>query len=220
MRACVSVLGAVFAALLLPVSAAPAQTPLDARAADGLRETDVFIDPEVANLIDRERIAFAASTASRAIDGEPVKFAFVNVPDDRLNGFRDRLFSRLDLGERGALIVATPVSVAVRTRTLRPDTEAAIVARDGEPIAAVPRRYTEPLAELVYDVGLVIHNSTPGVIPRGDGPNRDLKTFTGEFAGEGTSVPVAILIFAAAIGLLVSFGIATLRGVARMRRLG
>jgi len=40
------------------------------------------------------------------------------------------------------------------------------------------------VAELVYDAGLVIHNATPGAVPRGDGRDSDLRAFSARFPAE------------------------------------
>ena len=178
----------VAAAALTPTATHAARdvTSID-ETVDGLRRDAVHLDGRVANLVDRRRLEHATAVASRAADGAAIKFAFVDVPDRELDAFREAVFAALELGERGAVVIATPVSVTMRSKTLRPQTEAAIIERDAGAIARVPRRYTEPLAELVYDVGLVIHNSTPGATPRGSGPDADLRTFTGSFPGEPDS---------------------------------
>jgi hypothetical protein len=113
-----------------------------------------------------------------------MKVLFVDVPPPRLNGFRDRVYSRLGLGRSGALVVGTPASVTIRTQTLTSDQEDGIVALDAQLFTRRHAGYTEPLAELVYDVGLVIHNSRPGVAPRGSGADRNLATFSGRFPDE------------------------------------
>jgi hypothetical protein len=117
--------------------------------------------------------------------------AFVDVPDARLDGFRDDLYGRLRLAKaKGALVVATLVSITMRTSNLTPDAERAIIQLDSRGLdVPVPRPYTRTLAELVYDTGLVIHNTTPGASPRGSGRERNLATFPGRFADEtsGTS---------------------------------
>lgn len=198
----------VAAAALLPTATHAARdgTSIEETVA-GLRKDAVHLDERVANFVDRRRLGYATAVASRAADGAAIKFAFVDVPDDELDAFRDAVFAALDLDEQGAVVIATPVSVTMRTTSLRPETEAAIIERDAGPVARLPRRYTEPLAELVYDVGLVIHNSTPGAAPRGSGPDADLRTFTGAFPGESDSRerwPPIVLAAAVAAALTVA----------------
>jgi hypothetical protein len=198
----------VAAAALTPTAthAAPDVTSIEETLA-GLRKDAIHLDERVANFVERRRLVYATAVASRAADGAAIKFAFVDVPDDELDAFRDAVFAALDLGERGAVVIATPVSVTMRTKTLHPGAEAAIIERDAGPVARLPRRYTEPLAELVYDVGLVIHNSTPGATPRGSGPDADLRTFTGSFPGESDSRerwPPIVLAAAVAAALTVA----------------
>ena len=147
-----------------------------------LRLGDAYVASDVEGWVRTDRLAYAARIASHAADGAKVRVAFVNVPSRRLDGFRDRLFRRLRLGDRGALIVGTPTAVAVRTATLTPDQETGILVLEGPTLSRLPR--TDGLAELTYDVGLVIHNSTPGVHPRGLGLERNLRTFSGRFADE------------------------------------
>ena len=73
----------------------------------------------------------------------------------------------------------------MRTPNLTPDAELAIIRLDARALMVpAPRPYTATLAELVYDTGLVIHNTTPGAVPRGLGAERNLSTFPGHFAGE------------------------------------
>jgi Protein of unknown function (DUF3179) len=149
-----------------------------------LRDTDVYVDPAVNRLVDSARLRRATAIASRAADGASIKLAFVNISDAQLDRVRDRLFEALDLDARGALVVTTPVSIAMRTKTLHPAAEQAIVETDAVALRSPPRDYTSALSELVYDTGLVIHNSAPGAVPRGHGANRNLRTFTGRFEGE------------------------------------
>jgi len=169
------------------LAAAPASYAGPDAALRALSRTDVFVDPALTRLVSAERLRYAASVASRVADGAPIKVAFVDVADERLDAFRDRLYGALRLGPGGALIVATPVSITMRTAILTPSAEEAIIERDAEPLRMPPRRYTESLAELVYDTGLVIHNSTPGAVPRGDGLARDLRGFPGTVPGESRS---------------------------------
>jgi hypothetical protein len=143
----------------------------------------VYTQPSVAKLVDQQRLAYAARIASHAADGAPIKVVFVGVSNRRLNPLRDRLFEQLDLKPSGALVVGTPTAVTIRTQTLTQDQENGIVALDANHFGH-RGGYTEPLAELVYDVGLVIHNSRPGVAPRGSGRDRNLATFTGAFPDE------------------------------------
>jgi hypothetical protein len=192
----------VAASLLLP-SAAAAAAVEPAAVARTLASAAVYVEPGLELLVDEGRLRYATSVASRAADGAPIKLAFVDVPDRDLNGFRERLYARLDLGERGALVVATPVSITMRTKTLAPITEDAIIGVAGIELRRPPRRYTEALGELVYDTGLVIHNTTPGAPPRGDGADSDLRTFDGRFAGEkgdgSTGLIIALTTMAAAL---------------------
>jgi hypothetical protein len=174
---------AALAALML-VAPAAASTTLESRALRAVTRGDVYAQPSVAKLVDEDRLAYAARIASRAADGAPMKIVFVDVPHRRLNALRDRLFEQLDLGPSGALVVGTPQAVAIRTRTLTSDQENGIVALDAHLFRKRGAGYTEPLAELVYDVGLVIHNSRPGATPRGEGRERNLATFSGTFQDE------------------------------------
>jgi hypothetical protein len=167
--------------------------------------------------VGQARLAYAARIASHAADGAKVRVAFVNVPNARLDQFRDRLFRRLRLGgERGALIVGTPTAVALRTATLTPDQESGILLLESPLLHRVSR--TEGLAELTYDVGLVIHNSTPGVHPRGLGLERNLRTFSGRFSDErrgGGIRPVTIV--AIGLGASAVLAIAALLGATALR---
>jgi hypothetical protein len=106
--------------------------------------------------------------------------------------------------EQGALVVATPRSITMRTPNLTPDAELAIIRGDAWPLRVpAPRPYTETLAELVYDTGLVIHNTTPGAVPRGSGGERNLATFSGRFAGEVDSASLWIRLVVPLAGVVV-----------------
>jgi hypothetical protein len=155
-------------------------------AASALDMRQAHVDPALAGFAREERLAYAARVATRAADGRRIVIAFVDVPDLRLDDYRDRLYQRLRLGEKdGTLVVATPVSITMRTPNLTPDAELAIIRLDSRALdMPVPRPYTNTLAELVYDTGLVIHNTTPGAAPRGGGRERNLATFSGRFADE------------------------------------
>ena len=183
MRLRLLALGIVTAAVGLTPPAARATWELDA-IARGLGSGDIYVGAAVSPLVDAPELRRGAAIASRAADGARIKLAFVNVSDAQLDSFRERLFGALDLGSHGALVVATPVSITMRTKTLTPAAEHAIIAAAAFELRAPPRDYTAALAELLYDTGLVIHNSTPGAVPRGNGPNSDLRTFTGRFEGE------------------------------------
>jgi len=160
-------------------------SPLEG-AASALRTRNAHVDVTLAGFVREERLAYAASVASRAADGRRIVVAFVDVADAHLDAYRDELYGRLRLAEKqGALVVATPVSITMRTPNLTPDAELAIIRLDARALnVPAPRPYTETLAELVYDTGLVIHNTTPGAVPRGSGRERNLSTFPGHFAGE------------------------------------
>jgi hypothetical protein len=163
---------------------AAADTALE-RAEGALRAHPVYVDRPLRRLVRPERLAYAARVASRAADGRRIVIAFLNVRDARLDGFRDRLYRRLRLaGRDGALIVATPTTITMRTPNLAPDAELAIIRHNAAKLRLPPRPYTASLAELVYDTGLVIHNTTPGATPRGSGRDRNLATFGGRFPGE------------------------------------
>jgi len=135
--------------------------------------------------------------------------AFVGVPDQSLDSFREQLYIRLRLGDSmGTLVVATPTSITMHTANLTPDAELAIIRADARALRRrAPRPYTATLAELVYDTGLVIHNTTQGARPRGSGAERNLATFPGHFADEsaGSSlwvrlvIPLAGVVIAAAM---------------------
>jgi hypothetical protein len=155
-------------------------------AARALSARHAHVDSALAGFAREQRLAYAARIASRAADGRRIVVAFVDVPDSRLDAYRDQLYGRLRLAEKhGALVVATPVSITMRTPNLTPDAELAIIRIDARALdVPAPRPYTETLAELVYDTGLVIHNTTPGAVPRGSGRERNLSTFPGHFADE------------------------------------
>jgi hypothetical protein len=166
---------------LLAAAPHPGTSPDIESIVQALRRNAVYIDPAVDRFVDARRLRRATAIASRAADAAMVRLAFLNVADMELDRVRDRLFEALD---PEALVVATPVSIALRTRTLRPSAEQAIVEADGAALRFPPRDYTAALSELVFDTGLVIHNSRPGAVPRGSGVNRDLRTFSGQFEGE------------------------------------
>ena len=155
-------------------------------AASALRTRNAHVDAALAGFVREGRLAYAARVASRAADGRRIVVAFVDVPDAHLDAYRDRLYGRLRLAEtQGALVVATPISITMRTPNLTPDAELAIIRLDSRALdVPAPRPYTKTLAELVYDTGLVIHNTTPGAAPRGSGRERNLATFPGRFADE------------------------------------
>jgi hypothetical protein len=155
-------------------------------AASALRAHNAHVDSALAGFVREQRLAYAARVASRAADGRRVVIAFVDVRDSRLDAYRDQLYDRLGLAEKhGALVVATPISITMRTPNLTPEAELAIIRLDARALdVPAPRPYTETLAELVYDTGLVIHNTTPGAVPRGSGRERNLATFPGHFADE------------------------------------
>lgn len=181
---------AIFAGVLLLAAAQQApeafgDSSLD-RAARALRTRNAHVDAALGGFAREERLAYAARVASRAADGRRIVIAFVDVRDSQLDAYRDQLYARLRLAQKhGALVVATPVSITMRTPNLTPDAELAIIRLDARALdVPAPRPYTETLAELVYDTGLVIHNTTPGAVPRGSGRDRNLKTFRGHFADE------------------------------------
>jgi hypothetical protein len=181
-----------------------------------LRLADAYVASDMEGWVGEARLAYAARIASHAADGAKVRVAFVNVPNARLDEFRDRLFRRLQLGERGALIVGTPTAVALRTSTLTPDQESGILLLESPLLHRVSR--TEGLAELTYDVGLVIHNSTPGVHPRGLGLERNLRTFSGRFADErGGSGIRPLTLVAIALGATALLATAALLGATALR---
>jgi hypothetical protein len=181
-----------------------------------LRLADAYVASDVQGWVGQARLAYAARTASHAADGAKVRVAFVNVPNARLDEFRDRLFRRLRLGDRGALIVGTPRAVAVRTATLTPDQENGILALEGPTLLRLG--HTNGLAELIYDVGLVIHNSTPGVHPRGLGLERNLRTFSGRFSDESRGARIHPLTVAAiGLGAVALLAVAALVGAPALR---
>jgi len=203
--------------------AAPQQAPAFGdssleRTASALRTRNAHVDATLAGFAREQRLAYAASVASRAADGRRIVVAFVDVRDSHLNAYRDQLYGRLRLAEKhGALVVATPVSITMRTPNLTPDAELAIIRLDSRALdVPAPRPYTETLAELVYDTGLVIHNTTPGAAPRGSGRERNLATFPGHFADEmqadGASLWVRLVIPFAGVAVLAGllFGAAAL----------
>jgi hypothetical protein len=217
---------AALSALAVALLAAPADaaSTLEMHALRAAAAGDVYAQPSVAKLVDQERLAYAARIASHAADGAPMKVLFVDVPKDKLNPLRDRLFERLHLSPAGALVVGTPEAVTIRTHTLTSDQENGIVALDAHLFGHRKTGYTEPLAELVYDVGLVIHNSRPGVAPRGSGRDRNLATFSGAFpderrrntpandgGGSGWVLPLAAGWIAAALGGLVLYALSRRR---------
>jgi hypothetical protein len=151
-----------------------------------LRKGNAHVDPALAGFAREDRLAYAATVASHAADGRRIVVAFVDVPDSGLDAFRDRLYGRLRLADvEGTLVVATPISITMRTPNLTPDAELAIIRLDSGALdVPAPRPYTETLAELVYDTGLVVHNTTPNATPRGSGRERNLATYPGHFADE------------------------------------
>src|SRR6476659_5904536 len=107
----------VLACALIAVTAQPAfgETPLD-RAVRALSTRDAHVDPAVAGFVREDRLAYAAKIASRAADGRRIVVAFVGVPDQSLDGFREQLYIRLRLGDSmGTLVVATPTSITMHT---------------------------------------------------------------------------------------------------------
>jgi hypothetical protein len=211
---------ALFLVAAQPVPAAFGESALD-RAASALRTRNAHVDVAVAGLVREKRLAYAAMIASRAADGRRIVVAFVDVPDARLDAFRERLYGLLRLGEaQGALVVATPRSITMRTPNLTPDAELAIIRLDSRALMVPPPRpYTETLAELVYDTGLVIHNTTSGAVPRGLGRERNLATFPGHFADEsdGTSLWVRLVIPLAGVAVLAGALVAAAAFIVRRR---
>jgi hypothetical protein len=183
-----------------------------------LRADDVYVQAPIANLVQAQRLRHATEAASRAADGAAIKLAFVDVPDAELDGLRERRYARLGMSRRDALVVATPVSITMRTGTLAPMQEEAIITRDSEPLSAPPRRYTEALGELLFEVGLVIHNSTPGAVPRGSGPYRSLSTFPGRFPDETGSRPPWPFVLAAPAVALATLAVGMRRALRGARR--
>ena len=180
-------IGSLLAAALALFAAPASASSLETRAFDAASVRDVYAEPSVAGLVDQKRLAFAARSASHAADGAPIKILFLDVPGRKLKPLRDRLFRRLHLAPSGALVVGTPRAVTIRTHTLTIDQENAIVALDTTQFGH-RAGYTKPLAELIYDVGLVIHNSRPGASPRGSGRDSNLRTFSGTFPDERRSL--------------------------------
>jgi hypothetical protein len=196
MRLGVAVIGCVLllgAAQLAPSAFADSSLEGTARA---LRTHNAHVDTALAGFAREERLAYAATVASRAADGRRIVVAFVDVPDMRLDAYRDRLYGRLRLADiDGALVLATPTSITMRTPNLTPDAELAIIRLDSSALdVPAPRPYTNTLAELVYDTGLVIHNTTPNATPRGSGRERNLATFPGHFADELQAKPESWLV--------------------------
>jgi hypothetical protein len=212
----------VLACSLLLAAAQQAPTALGdsslERTASALRTRNAHVDATLAGFAREQRLAYAARVASHAADGRRIVVAFVDVRDSQLDAYRDQLYDRLRLTEKqGALVVATPVSITMRTPNLTPDAELAIIRLDSRALdVPAPRPYTETLAELVYDTGLVIHNTTPGAVPRGSGRERNLATFPGHFADElhadGASLWVRLVIPFAGVAVLAGllFGAAAL----------
>lgn len=196
----------ILASALLLIAAVPAfgESSLD-RTASALRTGDAHVDPALAGFVREERLAYAARVASRAADGRRFVVAFVDVSDSQLDAFREQLYSRLKLAEtKGALVVATPASITMRTPNLTPDAELAIIRLDARALNVdAPRPYTETLAELIYDTGVVIHNTTPDAVPRGGGRDRNLATFSGHFAGETQSESVWVRLVVPLAGVVV-----------------
>ena len=188
-------------------------------AASALRTRDAHVDAALGGFVREERLAYAARVASRAADGRRIVVAFVDVPDSHLDAYRDRLYDRLRLADaHGALVVATPISITMRTPNLTPDAELAIIRLDARALdVPAPRPYTETIAELVYDTGLVIHNTTPGAVPRGSGRERNLSTFPGHFAADthAASVWVRLVFPLAAVLALATVVIAAVALVLR-----
>jgi hypothetical protein len=172
-------------ALFLAAPRAFGESSLDGTAR-ALSTRNAHVDASVAGFAREDRLAYAATVASRAADGRRIVVAFVDVPDAGLDAYREQLYVRLRLADvHGALVLATPTSITMRTANLTPDAERAIIRLDARALdVPAPRPYTETLAELVYDTGLVIHNTTPNATPRGSGRERNLKTFSGHFADE------------------------------------
>jgi hypothetical protein len=177
-------IGSLLAAALALFAAPALASNLETRAFNGISARDVYVQPSVAKLVNQRRLAYAARIASRAADGAPMKIAFVDIPQRKLKPLSNRLFQRLNLAPSGALVVGTPKSVTIRTQTLTVGQEDGIVALDAGLFARRGAGYTVPLSELIYDVGLVIHNSRPGVSPRGMGRDSNLATFSGTFPDE------------------------------------
>jgi hypothetical protein len=190
------------------------------RAASALRTRNAHVDPAVAGFVREQRLAYAASVASRAADGRRIVVAFVGVPDARLDAFREQLYIRLGLADAmGALVVATPTSITMHTPNLTPDAELAIIWSDARRLRVrAPRPYTETLAELVYDTGLVIHNTTRGAVPRGSGRERNLATFPGHFADETDSAALWVRLVVPIAGVMIVAGMLVGAGAFLVRR--
>jgi len=176
----------VLGVLVLVLAPSAAAASVESDAARRLSEHSVYVDPAVGQLVNVEGLEYAARVASRTADGAPIKVAFVNVATGRLNAFRDRLFRSLKLGEDGAVVIATPIAVVMRSASLTDDQEDYILKADGRALRRTPPRYTSAVSELTYDVGLVIHNLRPGAVPRGLGDDKNLRTFSGKYPGELT----------------------------------
>jgi hypothetical protein len=184
MKRAAAVLAAI-ASLAVASPALAADRAVLKRAASALASSHAYVDPVLSGLARPDRLDYSGRIATRAADGRRVVIAFVSIPDARLDRFRERLYARLGFrSTEGTLVVASPTSITMRSSNLTPDAELAIIRRDGVALELPSRRYTDVLAELVYDTGLVVHNTTPGAIPRGDGRQRNLATFSGRFAGE------------------------------------
>ena len=179
-----TLIGSLLAAALALFAAPALASNLETRAFNAVSGRDVYVQPSVARLVNQRRLAYAARIASRAADGAPMKIVFVDIPQRKLNPLRDRLFQRLHLAPSGALVVGTPKGVTIRTHTLTVGQEDGIVELDARLFKRRGAGYTEPLSELIYDVGLVIHNSRPDASPRGMGRDGNLDTFSGTFPDE------------------------------------
>jgi hypothetical protein len=176
---------ALFLAAVQLATPAFGESSLDGTAR-ALSTRNAHVDVALSGFAREDRLAYAARVASHAADGRRIVVAFVDVPDAGLDSYREQLYGRLRLADvHGALVVATPTSITMRTSNLTPDAERAIIRLDSRALdVPAPRPYTETLAELVYDTGLVIHNTTPNATPRGAGRERNLATFPGHFADE------------------------------------
>src|SRR5437763_15957825 len=151
-------LAALAAAVVAPGAQGDAEFE---RAASGLMAHVTYVEPAVEGFVREKRLAYAARVASHAADGRRIVVAFVGIPDSRIDSFRDQLYARLQLGRRGgALIVATPTAVTMRTANLTPDAELAIIHIDTIKEGLKARSYTYTLYELFYDKGLVINSTT------------------------------------------------------------
>jgi hypothetical protein len=219
-RAVVILACALFLVAAQPAPLAFGDSSLE-RTASALRTRNAHVDTALVGLVREERLAYAARIASRAADGRRIVVVFVGVPDAQLDAFREQLYGLLRLAmAQGALIVATPTSITMRTPNLTPDAELAIIRGDARALRApAPRPYTETLAELVYDTGLVIHNTTSGAVPRGFGLERNLRTFPGHFADEtvGASWWVRLAIPLAGVIVLAGMLVGAAAFVVRIR---